>query len=135
MTEERSRSLHPISLVLCDAYNALYERGEVSFPLFEPQVRNIDSIVKTVNATYFGFVRYPTPEEQAAAYFCYIIKGHPVTDGNKRLAVLWVQFFCDSLGLDLQLPEGILDGIAVAVEQSSEKIEELIPVVRQILFN
>ena len=87
MIEGKNKSLHPISELLSEAYNSLFRKGEVSFPLHDIQVENIDSVVKTVHAEYFGFVRFKTPEEKASAYFCFIIKDHPVVDGNKRLAV------------------------------------------------
>jgi fido (protein-threonine AMPylation protein) len=76
-------------------YDRLFAGGEVQFPLHEKQRAAIDTIVKTVNASYFGIIRFPTPEKRAVAYLCYIIKNHPVTDGNKRLAVLWFEVYCE----------------------------------------
>jgi hypothetical protein len=54
--------MHPISALLCEAYDRLFAEGEVRFPLYEKQRAAIDTIVKTVNASYFGFVRFPTTQ-------------------------------------------------------------------------
>lgn len=134
MTEEKRKSLHPDSKHLVRAYNILQDKGEVTFPVFDEQIFNLDVIAKTVNAKYFGIVRFPTPEHQASAYFCFIIKDHPMTDGNKRLAVLWLEIF--SGALNIRINENVkLDVIAVAVEQEKTmQMDNIINTVKNILF-
>lgn len=135
MTEEKNTSLHPISALLCETYQKLVDKGEVSFPLHDAQIQKIDSVVKTVHANYFDFARYPLSEDIAAAYFTFIIKDHPVTDGNKRLAVLMLELCCIAFELTLSLPEGMtIDQLAVSVEQSHDAhppVED----VKRILFD
>jgi len=46
MTEERKKSLHPISKILCKIYNTLYEKKEVYFEL---QDENINKGEKLYN--------------------------------------------------------------------------------------
>jgi hypothetical protein len=125
--------MHPISALLCEAYDRLFAGGEVQFPLHEKQRSAIDTIVKTVNASYFGIVRFPTPEQRAVAYLCYIIKNHPVTDGNKRLAVLWFEVYCEVQGLRPR-QDVALDQLAIAIERAGPSMEELIDSAYQILF-
>ncbi|MDP9249426.1 MAG: Fic family protein [bacterium] len=134
MTEEKKRSLHPTSEVLVEVYKTLEERKDVSFPIHDEQIFKLDSIVKTVNAEYFGFVRFPEDEDKASAYFCFIIKGHPVTDGNKRLAVLWLDMFCHFRGI--RINENVrLDELAVGVEKVKDiEMGDLIKLVKVILF-
>ena len=135
MTEEKKQSLQPISRALCVAYNLLIQRGEVSFELQDQQAENFDIITKTVFARYFGFTRFPTNEEKAVAYFCLIIKDHPVTDGNKRLAVLWLTIFCDVCNLKMNLEKISLDVLAVSVEQTKDlDNDQLFWLVKNILF-
>lgn len=135
MIEERKTSLHPISEILCETYKILLRKGEVSFTLHDSHIYRIDSIVKTVNASYFGFPRFNGLEEKAAAYFCLIIKGHPVTDGNKRLAVLWLEIFTESMNIPIRLPSHItLDVLAVAVEQAKFDHHRLIEIIKDLLF-
>lgn len=127
--------LHPISELLCAAYSALLQKGEVTFPLHDEQRKNIDSVVKTVLAAYYGAPRYPSPEAQAAAYFYFLIKNHPLTDGNKRLAVLWLDVFCAANGIEIKLPDGVtLDQFAVAVEAMDGSHHEALVITRQLLF-
>ena len=135
MTEEKRKSLHPTSEILVSTYNLLFERKEVSFPIHDRQILALDSIVKTVNAEYFGFVRFPTNKDRAAAYFCFIIKNHPVTDGNKRLAVLWLDIFSNTVGLEIKKYIK-LDELAVGVEKEKGiEMERLIQTIKIILFN
>jgi len=127
--------MHPISSILCLIYDELRDRGQVSFLLGDRHRTNIDSIVKTVNATYFGVERFKTPEEKAVAYLCLIIKDHPVTDGNKRLAIFWFKVFCDVSDIEMQPLPFELDVLAVAVERSTEEMDDLLLTVRSIVFN
>lgn len=134
MTEEKKKSLHVISGVLCEAYNLLVEAGQVNFQLHDENIHKIDSIVKTVYAEYFGHVRYPTDHDRAAAFFCLIIKDHPVTDGNKRLATLWLRLYCvtNKIEIDKRIAVDIL---AVSVEKEKRlSNEHLVPLVKEILF-
>lgn len=135
MTEEKKLSLHPTSIAIVSLYNELYNsRKEVFFPIHDRQILKIDSIVKTVNAVYFGFDRFPTTEEKASAYFCYIIKNHPVTDGNKRLAVLWLEVFCQISNLQIN-PSVNLDEFVISVErESSRNMSSLVDFVKKVLF-
>ena len=134
MTEEKRKLLHPTSEVLVNVYKILQEKGEVSFAIHDQQIFNLDIIVKNVYAEYFGFVRFPTDKSKASAYFCFIIKNHPVTDGNKRLAVLWLDVFCHATNLVIK-KDIKLDELAVGVEQAKElTIENLIKVVEFVLF-
>lgn len=135
MTEEKRKLLHPTSEVLVEAYKALQEKEEVSFAVHDEQIYKLDSIVKTVNAEYFGFVRFPTDKDKASAYLCFIIKDHPMTDGNKRLAVLWLDIFCQAR--ELKIKEDVkLDELAVGVEKTKDmEIGKLIELVKIILFD
>lgn len=127
--------MHPISKVLCEAYRKLHEKGQVAFPLHKKQQDAIDGVVKTVNATYFDIERFSSPEDKAVAYLCFIIKNHPVTDGNKRLSILWFQVYCDVHNLDPDITTyGGLDILAVSIEKSDLEMETLIEIVKSILF-
>jgi prophage maintenance system killer protein len=138
MTEERKKLLHPFSRALLNAYNKLLESGEVYFPAYDHQIEKLDTIVNTVEGSVFGLEKFPTLQDKVAAYFCFIIKDHPMTDGNKRLAVLWLEIMCNVL--DLQISEKLpLDVLAVTVanfDLNSNKISmnELTLIIRDILF-
>lgn len=136
MTEEKKQSLHPISRNLCRAYNLLQQKGEVLFSLEDIHIDKLDTIVKTIYGTYFGFTRFPTNEDKVVGFFVLIIKDHPVTDGNKRLALLWLEILCDACGLKMNLEKISLDELAVSVEQEkSMNNDQLFSAVKSILFN
>lgn len=135
MTEEKKQLMHPISELLCAVYNELLTSGQVAFPLYDTQIDKIDTIVKTVNSNFYGFSRFPTNEDKASAYLFFIIKDHPVTDGNKRLSILWLEIFCTAFGLKIDLPKDLtLDMLAVAVERSELEEDELIKNIKILLF-
>ncbi len=135
MTEEKKQSLHPISEILCETYNTLFLTKEVFFPLQDVHIDKLDTIVKTVYGDYFGTVRFPSLEEKAAAFFCLIIKDHPVVDGNKRLSVLWLQIFCKMNNLTIDTSRIPLDVLAVSVEKTKDlSNDELFSLVKLILF-
>ena len=117
-------------------YNTLLNENEVSFELEEVHRNNIDATVKTVEAFYFGQERFPRKTLKAAAYFCFLIKDHPVTDGNKRLAVMFLDFYCETNGIKIE-PAEWLDVLAVSIERSPEshdQLDELVGKIEKILF-
>lgn len=131
----KKKSMHPISELLCDAYEELHRQGQVSFPLHDTHRAAIDSIVKTVNSRFFGIDRFPTPEDRAVAYLCLIIKGHPVTDGNKRLGLLWFRIYCVVNKLNADPAPFTLDEIAVSIETDKDaRMDELMEIVKKFLF-
>jgi len=126
--------MHPISKALCRAYEELFNRGQVSFPLRDTQRDCIDSVVKTVNANYFGVKRFRTPQERAVAYLCYLIKNHPVIDGNKRLAILWFEVYCEVEELNPDPSPYGYDELAVGIERADMPMHDLLEAVKSILF-
>jgi hypothetical protein len=57
-TRAKNDTCTQISALLCEAYDRLFASGEVQFPLHERQQAAIDTVVKTVKASYFGYVRF-----------------------------------------------------------------------------
>ena len=127
--------MHPISELLCETYAELYKNGQVQFPLHDSQRALIDSVVKTVNASYFGYEPYSSPEDKAVAYLCILIKDHPVTDGNKRLSLLWFRVYCIVSKLKADPSPYTFDQIAVSIEKEKDlPLDKLIPLVKKLLF-
>lgn len=127
--------MHPISEVLFSVYEELHNRGQIAFPLTQKNKEKIDSVVKTVNANYFGVYVYKTSYERACAYFYLILKNHPVADGNKRLSVLWFQLYCDTKSLKPDYTIYSLDELAVSVINSKpEEKEDILLLLNDLLF-
>lgn len=134
MTEGKKKSLHEISVLLCEAYNELRANGQVVFPLTDEQAGKVDAIVKTVYSNYFGIERFPSFEEKASAFFCLIIKDHPFTDGNKRTATLWLETFCLANAIET-VKEVPVDELAVSVENvKTDNISQIVKLVQLVLF-
>ena len=125
-----------ISQSLFETYEILLSKGEIFYPLTDLHKRAIDSTVKTVEASYYGHVRFPTFESKAAAYFVFLIKDHDVFDGNKRLAVLWLKTYTSRHELKLNLPSDTsLAELAVGVETYKEDLDALVQVITLVLFH
>ncbi len=64
---------------------ALIKKGEASSLFGNEKDNSFHGILGSISQTVFGELAYPTIEEQAVQLFYSIIKGHPFTDGNKRI--------------------------------------------------
>lgn len=126
--------MHPISEKLCEAYSELHRNEQVAFPLGERQRNNLDSIVKTVESSFFGVSRFPTPEKKAVAYLYLLIKNRPVSDGNKRLSVLWFEYFCSEHGITPNLGDYTLDAYAISIERTELTMEGTLQLLDELLF-
>lgn len=135
MIVEKYTSMHPISKTLCETYKSLIEKGQVSFPLTKENMAKIDSAVKTVEQDYYGLQKYNAPGKKAAAFLYYIINDHVVTDGNKRLAVLWLDAYVKEKGLKITVAQNIgLDNLALSVERTKLSNDKAIEKIERILF-
>lgn len=135
MTEEKKQYIQQILSLLCSLYNKLYEEGKVAFPLAQMNLDKLESVVKTIEADYFGSERFPNSAQKAGAYFTLLIKSHSVSDGNKRLAVLFLEAFCQIKDLRVNTErQPKLDELAVSVAKTDIAIEQLYMKIESILF-
>ncbi|MCA9748715.1 MAG: virulence protein RhuM/Fic/DOC family protein, partial [Romboutsia sp.] len=63
----------------------LIEKGEASDIFGNEKDKSFEGILGSISQTVFGRLAYPTIEEQATQILYSIIKGHPFSDGNKRI--------------------------------------------------
>jgi prophage maintenance system killer protein/predicted transcriptional regulator len=63
----------------------LVKKGEASELFGNERDESFKGILGSVSQTVFGELAYPTIEEQATQLLYSIIKGHPFSDGNKRI--------------------------------------------------
>lgn len=110
------------------AYELLYARGLVSFPITASAKDKIDSLVATITGSYFGHEIYASFEEKAVAYLYFLIKDHPFTDGNKRIACLVFEVVCEINNLSPKFGNDNpwLDELAVFIEKIKETDHHLI---------
>lgn len=63
----------------------LIKKGEAGELFGNEKDDSFKGIIGSVSQTVFGELAYPTVEEQAVQLLYSIIKGHPFSDGNKRI--------------------------------------------------
>lgn len=63
----------------------LLKKGEASDLFGKEKDESFKGILGSISQTAFGELAYPTIEEQAVQLLYSIIKGHPFSDGNKRI--------------------------------------------------
>lgn len=116
-------------------YELLISEKLLYFPLTLENKVKIESIVFSINATYFNQQIYTTKEEKSVAYLYFLIKGHPFIDGNKRTASLVFQIFCDLNELNPIFDNFQLDELVVFIENIKESDhQKIIKKISNLLF-
>lgn len=86
----------------------------------------------SISQTVFGELAYPTIEEQAVQLLYSIIKGHPFSDGNKRIGSFIFVWFLEQNKHHLKengerkINDNTLVALALAVAQSFPEQREMI---------
>lgn len=89
------------------------------------------AIIGNINQTFGGKELYPSIEEKAAHLLYFVIKDHPLTDGNKRSAALLFILFLQRNGLLLnkkgekKINDNALVALALLIAQSSPKEKDV----------
>jgi prophage maintenance system killer protein len=84
-----------VGLSLDDARNVLAglrahlaERGDATGLFGRERGNQLDAILGSLEQTFGGEPLYPTAQARAAHLLYFVIKDHPFSDGNKRIATL-----------------------------------------------
>ena len=117
----------------------LIVRGEAS-PLFGVERGDaLEALWGNLDQTVFGEPAYPTIEGKAAHLLYFVVKNHPLTDGNKRTAAF---LFMDFLrlnnrlyyqGLPVLSPAGLAALTLLVAESLPENKELMIRLVMNML--
>jgi len=120
----------------------LSKRGEASSLFGNEKDDSFKGILGSVSQTVFGELAYPTIEEQAAQLLYSIIKGHPFSDGNKRIGSLIFVWFLEQNKHQLndkgerKINENTLVTLALAVAQSlPEQRETILKLIINLIKN
>ena len=97
----------------------LIARGEAS-PLFG-RARNdaLAGILGAIEQTMFGEPLYRSREEKAAHLLYFVIKDHPFSDGNKRIASLLFLIYLKQEGVGRDITPQALTTLTLLVAQSA----------------
>lgn len=91
----------------------------------------LKAIIGNINQTFGGKELYPSIEEKAAHLLYFVIKDHPLTDGNKRSAALLFILFLQRNGFLLnkkgekKINDNALVALALLIAQSNPKEKDV----------
>jgi prophage maintenance system killer protein len=103
----------------------LMGKGEAS-PLFgNEREHGLAGILGNIEQTFGGELLYPTVEEKAANLLYFVIKDHPFTDGNKRIACLLFIAYLSLQGTQFNLNDNGMIALALLTAESSPAQKDL----------
>lgn len=118
--------------------SSLIAKGEASDLFGNEKDDSFKGILGSISQTVFGELAYPTIEEQAVQLLYSIIKGHPFSDGNKRIGSFMFVWFLEQNGHHLnkngerKINDNTLVTLALAVAQSLPEQRET---VQKLIMN
>ena len=99
----RYLSINDIAIIISKAKD-LFAVFEIPVPKFELKFKEkLLSSLALPRQAFFDFEPYPGVFDKAACYFFMIIKNHPFSDGNKRMAVVSTYVFLGVNNIQLKL--------------------------------
>ncbi|MEG9327042.1 virulence protein RhuM/Fic/DOC family protein [Salinimicrobium catena] len=110
----------------------LLKKGEASNFFGNEKDNSFKGILGSISQTVFGELAYPTIEEQAVQLLYSTIKGHPFSDGNKRIGSFLFVWFLERNNHHLnkngerKINENTLVTLALTVAQSIPEQRETI---------
>lgn len=116
----------------------LINKGEASDLFGNEKDDSFQGILGSISQTVFGELAYPTIEEQAVQLLYSIIKGHPFSDGNKRIGSFMFVWFLEQNSHHLnekgerKINDNTLVTLALAVAQSLPEQRET---VQKLIMN
>lgn len=84
-----------------------------------------EGILGNIEQTFDGAPLYPSIEERAANLLYFIIKDHPFTDGNKRIACFMFLLYLKLQGVEIKLNENGLVALALLIAESDPGHKEM----------
>lgn len=128
------------SVLAMQALNEELGYGEEPLPrLSEKDILNLRTCLELPFQSAFGYEKYVTLSEKAAAQFYYIAKGHKLSNGNKRTAVILMLLFLYQNGYWLSLSSDEMYEMAIMTAESETSnqdgtIEEITFVIENSLI-
>lgn len=103
----------------------LTNRGEAT-PLFgNERAHSFASILGNIEQTFASEALYKTTEEKASHLLYFIIKDHPFTDGNKRIACFIFLLYLKLQNISLRLNDTGLVALALLIAESEPLQKDL----------
>ncbi len=119
---------------------ALMAKGEASNLFGNEREHGLEAILGNIEQSFGGQELYPTLEDKAAHLLYFIIKDHPFSDGNKRIASLLFIHYLDKnhylykTNGETIINDNALVALALLIAESEPKGKELmIALIRNLL--
>ena len=139
--------LPEFSLTYKDALNAIKElkralmaKEETSSLFGNEREHGLEAILGNLEQSFGGQELYPTLEEKSAHLLYFIIKDHPFSDGNKRIAsLLFVHYLDKNQRLyktdgEMMINDNALVSLALLIAESEPKAKDLmIALIKNLL--
>lgn len=103
----------------------LAARNEASSLFGIEREKGLSSILSNIEQTFDSTPLYPNVENRAAHLLYFIIKDHPFTDGNKRIACFIFLLYLKLQGVEIKLNENGLVALALLIAESDPAQKEM----------
>jgi len=118
--------------VLADLKKELVKKGEASVLFGNERDYALESILGNIYQTFSGQDLYPTLESKAAHLLYFVIKDHPLTDGNKRSGAFLFIYFLDRCNAlfkkngERKINDNALTALALLIAESDPNEKDVI---------
>ncbi len=118
----------------------LVKKGEASELFGRERGDALEAILGNLKQSVFGEDAYPSVERKAAHFLYFVIKNHPLIDGNKRSAALLFVEFLDRNQALMRKGEAIINDVGLAAlalliaESDPAQKELMIRLIENMLF-
>lgn len=104
----------------------LLAKGEATDLFALERGPQLDAIIEGLEQEVFGTTLYPTVESRAAHLLYFIIKDHPLADGNKRVGSFLFVSYLALHGLHRRINDNTLVALALLTAESNPKQKDLV---------
>ncbi|TXH00471.1 MAG: Fic family protein, partial [Candidatus Moraniibacteriota bacterium] len=119
-------------MLIAKLFNQLKDnQSAAKFVGMDREGEGLDRIIGSVNQTYAGKELYKTVEEKAAHLLYFVIKDHPLIDGNKRSGSLLFIHYLAQNGLlfretgERTINDNTIVALALLISQSNPSDKEI----------
>jgi len=113
------------SMAIADFKRELMARREATELFGNPRGDGLESILGSIEQTMFGDGLYRSREEKAANLLYLVIKDHPFSDGNKRIASFLFMLYLRQEEMAHQLNPQALTALALLIAESAPTSKDL----------
>lgn len=103
----------------------LADRGEAISLFGQQKDDGLAAILGNVEQTMFGKPLYQSREERAANLLYFLVKGHPFTDGNKRIGALLFLLYLEQENIVKSISPSTLVALTLLIAQSEPANKDL----------